>query len=51
MQTIGQKRHHDVRFNSVHILVENGPDCQVPFHILESLLHLGELNIELPERL
>ena len=51
LQAVGDKGNEDVRLDAFVLLMVDGSDRQVAFEFLERLLHLGELDVELPQLL
>jgi len=51
LQAIGEERDEDVRLNARFLLVIDRPHREVVLEFLESLLDLGELDVERPQPL
>ena len=50
LQAVGQKRDEDVGFDPLLVLMEDRPDRQIAFQILERLFDGNELGVVLPQQ-
>src|SRR5215831_19848177 len=49
VQTITQKRHEDVRFDALLVLMEDRPDRQIAFEVFKRFFHCHQLEIQAPQ--
>ena len=49
MQTVGEKRDEDVRFDTLDMLMEDRPYRQITFEVLEGFFHGDQLQVEGPQ--
>ena len=50
LQAVGQERNEDMGFDPVLVLMEDRPDRQIAFRVLERLFHGDELDIVLLQK-
>lgn len=49
VQAVGEEGDEDMRLDSLLVLMEDGPDCEIALERLEGGFDLDELQVELPE--